>query len=215
MESANIKRAIETVYSTLLPKGGFPFVYLSLEIDPKNVDVNVHPTKKEVHFLHEDKIVDSLIDAFQETLENANESRTFLVQTLLPGASDPKENDEGKKLKKAINNNYGIAKLISTALDFAAEKSTTNGNGKSVAEYHYVRTDSTRTTMHRFLNNKPSIIQNNESMDVDADNVTATESTAPPQQQQIEVTKRPRVEVRLGSVLQLRKEIKKEESPGT
>jgi DNA mismatch repair protein MLH1 len=96
VDSTNIKRAIETVYSALLPKGGYPFVYLSLEIDPKNVDVNIHPTKKEVHFLNEDKIIDSLIDTFQETLENANHSRTFLVQTLLPGAPAPKEEDEGK-----------------------------------------------------------------------------------------------------------------------
>lgn len=88
VDSYAIKRAIESVYSTLLPKGGYPFVYLDLEIDPKNVDVNVHPTKKEVHFLNQDKIIESLIDMFEETLKNANDSRTFYVQTLLPGATE-------------------------------------------------------------------------------------------------------------------------------
>ncbi|KAF7731711.1 DNA mismatch repair protein [Apophysomyces ossiformis] len=47
VENMTIKRMIENVYSALLPKGTHPFVYLSLEIDPKNVDVNVHPTKRE------------------------------------------------------------------------------------------------------------------------------------------------------------------------
>lgn len=95
VESSSIKRAIENIYSILLPKGAHPFVYLSLEIDPQNVDVNVHPTKKEVHFLNEDRIIGAVCDAFQEVLENANHSRTFYTQALLPGASDPtKVNNE-------------------------------------------------------------------------------------------------------------------------
>lgn len=91
------------MYSTLLPKDSHPFIYLSLEIHPKYVDVNVHPTKKEVKFLNEDQIIDSLIDLLQQTLENANNSRTFFVQTLLPGAANPSTTtatEEGKKKKK-------------------------------------------------------------------------------------------------------------------
>lgn len=102
MDSSNIKRAIENVYSLLLPKGGHPFIYLSLEINPRNVDVNVHPTKKEVHFLHEDRVIENIINTFQNTLENANNSRTFYTQTLLPGAPkvDQGKHNSRKKKKK-------------------------------------------------------------------------------------------------------------------
>jgi len=48
VESAALKRAIENVYSAYLPKNTHPFVYLSIAIEPANVDVNVHPTKREV-----------------------------------------------------------------------------------------------------------------------------------------------------------------------
>ncbi len=87
VESSAIKKAIEQVYSPFLPKGGHPFTYLSLEIDPARVDVNVHPTKREVHFLHEDEIVEKICDEIRVQLGNVDTSRTFMTQTLLPGVS--------------------------------------------------------------------------------------------------------------------------------
>lgn len=85
VESPAIKRAIEQTYSLFLPKGGKPFVYLSLEIDPARVDVNVHPTKREVHFLNEDEIIEVVCNDIRERLVQVDTSRTFKTQTLLPG----------------------------------------------------------------------------------------------------------------------------------
>lgn len=89
VESTNIRKAIESVYSTFLPKGGHPFTYLSLEIDPQRVDVNVHPTKREVNFLNEDEIIDAICSTIRQKLANVDTSRTFTTQTLLPGAKAP------------------------------------------------------------------------------------------------------------------------------
>lgn len=86
VESTNIKKAVEQVYSAFLPKGGHPFVYLSLDIDPARVDVNVHPTKKEVHFLNEDEIIQDICNEITEALTAVDTSRTFKTQTLIPGA---------------------------------------------------------------------------------------------------------------------------------
>ena len=44
-----MKRAIEVVYSATLPKASKPFVYMTIVVPPENVDVNVHPTKREVN----------------------------------------------------------------------------------------------------------------------------------------------------------------------
>ena len=49
VESTVLRRAIEEVYSSYLPKGGHPFIYVSLQLPPESLDVNVHPTKREVH----------------------------------------------------------------------------------------------------------------------------------------------------------------------
>uniref|UniRef100_A0A8D0DCR1 DNA mismatch repair protein MLH1 n=1 Tax=Sander lucioperca TaxID=283035 RepID=A0A8D0DCR1_SANLU len=87
VESSALKKAIETVYAAYLPKNTHPFLYLSLEIAPQNVDVNVHPTKHEVHFLHEDSVVESMQKHVESKLLGSNSSRTYFTQTLLPGLS--------------------------------------------------------------------------------------------------------------------------------
>ena len=53
-----IKQAVENSFSNFLGKTTKPFVYLALTMPGKNIDVNVHPTKLEVQFLHEDKVVE-------------------------------------------------------------------------------------------------------------------------------------------------------------
>lgn len=83
VDSSTIKKAVEHTYSTFLPKGGHPFLYLSLEIDPSRVDVNVHPTKREVNFLNEEEIVEVICDEIRARLGKVDTSRTFMTQSLL------------------------------------------------------------------------------------------------------------------------------------
>ncbi|KAF2201243.1 DNA mismatch repair protein MutL [Delitschia confertaspora ATCC 74209] len=87
VESQVIRKAVEQTYSTFLPKGGHPFIYLSLDIDPQRVDVNVHPTKREVHFLNEDEIIAVICDEIRGSLSKVDTSRSFMTQSLL---SNPK-----------------------------------------------------------------------------------------------------------------------------
>ncbi|XP_067093111.1 DNA mismatch repair protein Mlh1 isoform X2 [Osmerus mordax] len=86
-QSNALKKAVETVYAAYLPKNTHPFLYLSLEIAPHNIDVNVHPTKHEVHFLHEDCIIESVQKHIESKLLGSNSSRTYFTQTLLPRPS--------------------------------------------------------------------------------------------------------------------------------
>ena len=42
--------AIREAYRTLLPQGRFPMAMLNIDVPPEQVDVNIHPTKREVRF---------------------------------------------------------------------------------------------------------------------------------------------------------------------
>lgn len=92
VDSTALRKALESIYEAYLPKGTHPFIYMSLEISPNNVDVNVHPTKHEVHFLHEEAIIEAVQKAVEEKLLGSNSSRTYYTQALLPGAPEPVEN---------------------------------------------------------------------------------------------------------------------------
>ncbi|KAK0496296.1 histidine kinase-like ATPase [Armillaria luteobubalina] len=100
VESPRMKRALEGVYTGILPKGSYPFIYLSLIVDPRSVDVNVHPTKKEVHFLNEEAIVERICNTLLQTLTSKNHSRIFEYQTLLTGGvSDSNDKSISKNHK--------------------------------------------------------------------------------------------------------------------
>ncbi len=64
-----LQYAVREAYQQVLPKGRFPSVFLFLELDPKQVDVNVHPTKKEIRFRRPMQVRDMVIAALQQALQ--------------------------------------------------------------------------------------------------------------------------------------------------
>uniref|UniRef100_A0A8C0UTX4 MutL homolog 1 n=1 Tax=Cyanistes caeruleus TaxID=156563 RepID=A0A8C0UTX4_CYACU len=128
VESAAMRKAIETVYAAYLPKSTHPFLYLSLEIAPQNVDVNVHPTKHEVHFLHEDSILERVQQHVESKLLGSNSSRMYFTQTLLPGAD-----------------------CSSSEVVAANSSVVTKGTSDKVYAHQMVRTDSREQKLDAFL----------------------------------------------------------------
>ncbi|HJO54384.1 MAG TPA: DNA mismatch repair endonuclease MutL, partial [Verrucomicrobiota bacterium] len=68
IENRSLNRALIEGYHTALMKGQFPLCCLFIEIDPGEVDVNIHPAKREVKFHHERDVRRLLTQAVQETL---------------------------------------------------------------------------------------------------------------------------------------------------
>lgn len=87
VDNSALKRGIDTVYATYLPKNMHPFVYLSLEIDSRNIDVNVHPMKQEVQFLNQEQIIAKILQVLETKLLGSNNSRVFYTQVSLSTSS--------------------------------------------------------------------------------------------------------------------------------
>jgi len=65
-----LNHAAVSSYGTIIPQGEFPLYVLFLEIDPRRIDVNVHPSKMEVKFADERLVYDLLRAAVKRALSS-------------------------------------------------------------------------------------------------------------------------------------------------
>jgi len=68
VRNALLSRALEDAYRTLIPNGKYPIAIISIDIDPAEVDVNVHPTKREVKFTRPDVVMRAITSAASKVL---------------------------------------------------------------------------------------------------------------------------------------------------
>ncbi|MGM9693569.1 MAG: DNA mismatch repair endonuclease MutL [Alloprevotella sp.] len=61
-------KAIQSAYERLIPEGFQPTFFLTLEVDPSRLDVNIHPTKTEIKFEDDNAIFQILLAAVRESL---------------------------------------------------------------------------------------------------------------------------------------------------
>ena len=64
--------AVYSGYDDLIEKGDYPSFFLFIEIDPKKVDVNVHPSKLEVKFEDESAMFGFIRKSIKDTLRASN-----------------------------------------------------------------------------------------------------------------------------------------------
>lgn len=78
------QKAIDTAYKSLIANGKYPFVVLNLEIPPSDVDVNVHPTKKEVRYKNTNQIFNFIYTSIQAGLSNYIEKKVEAIESFAP-----------------------------------------------------------------------------------------------------------------------------------
>jgi len=76
-----LTKALTQAYHTMLMKGRYPIAVLFLDIDPRMVDVNVHPTKAEVRFKNKGEVFTGLSRAVR---------RALLAHAPVPGVGGPR-----------------------------------------------------------------------------------------------------------------------------
>ena len=76
VESPVFNYALRGAYAEALPRGQWPVAFLFLEIDPQEVDVNVHPAKREVRFRDGLGVQSALIEILGDVLKRGRHSVT-------------------------------------------------------------------------------------------------------------------------------------------
>ena len=72
-----INRALSEAYRSMMPSGTYPAAVLFIEVPPTEVDVNVHPAKTEVRFLHEAAILAFVRDGVAQALRSTEPVTPF------------------------------------------------------------------------------------------------------------------------------------------
>lgn len=72
IQSSTISKAVQDAYHSLLPQGRYPIFIFDLTINPLEVDVNIHPRKLEVRFLHQQEVYNFIKNSVKETLNSEN-----------------------------------------------------------------------------------------------------------------------------------------------
>ena len=73
------QKSIDMTYKNLIGSK-YPFIILNLELPPEDVDVNVHPTKKEVRYKNPNQIFNFIHSAIDMALSGYAEKESFAVE---------------------------------------------------------------------------------------------------------------------------------------
>ncbi len=106
VKDKTLSAAVEQAMKGMLPIGKFPFLVLNIEMDPKMVDVNVHPAKLEVRFVDESEVFKAVMYAIKDSLLAgsliSNVSKEKSVDEIYQNHFEKKSNIE--QLKEQIKN---------------------------------------------------------------------------------------------------------------
>lgn len=84
-----ISKAVEEAYISLVPKGSYPLVVMSIELSPMLLDFNVHPQKAEVRFEDDGEIYRAVRHAVSQALERRQSALTVEPEDELPPPEPP------------------------------------------------------------------------------------------------------------------------------
>lgn len=142
-----VLKAVDTAYKNLLPIGRYPYIVLNFDVPPTEVDINAHPTKKEIRWQNPNLIFNFTVSAIDKALTSQNyrfEKEQNEPSNILPfySVKENKEDDYfvSNNYKNNFSKNYSVTKpvnyaetfrKISVSSDFGSEKLAENSNSET------------------------------------------------------------------------------------
>ncbi|MEN8725791.1 MAG: DNA mismatch repair endonuclease MutL [Lentimonas sp.] len=101
VDSRTLGYAVLDAYHGRIQKGRYPPTFLFLEIQPQEVDVNVHPAKREVRFRDDGSVRRFVLGAISETLAATREDATSALPEVEPATKVAPKPAIAESLKKS------------------------------------------------------------------------------------------------------------------
>ena len=98
----SLAHALREAYRGLIAPNRYPVAFLFIDIDPAEVDVNVHPTKIEVRFRETQMVHGTLLAALKETLNKANLDPAASFDPVPAAAPDAEADEKRDSLRQAL-----------------------------------------------------------------------------------------------------------------
>ncbi len=104
-------KALDYAYADLIPKGRYPLAVVHLKVNPSELDINIHPTKKEIRYSRGNDVYLFLQRQIMHTLRIADNGRSLAIAQALSTDSTVERSSEvmdfeplpESRLNKSIN----------------------------------------------------------------------------------------------------------------
>ncbi len=146
-----LSHAVKKAYGDMLPDGAFPFFALFLQMDPRRVDVNVHPQKSEVKFDDQSGIYGFLRSAVRRALGRVHAT---------PQIDNDDADDTGETTTS--NTSSGDSSSRPTPTSFQPRRSS-DSNSESKSSSRTPSTPSPSRRSQKGGNARPSVSPGNQS----------------------------------------------------
>ena len=111
------QKAIDMVYRNLTGSSRYPFIVLNLEILPADVDVNVHPTKKEVRYKNPNQIFNFIQSAISDALRSSIETPQEVEEDTVIFMDEVREEKEQEEQIAYVTEETSISDIFSKKID--------------------------------------------------------------------------------------------------
>lgn len=125
VESRVLERGVSEGYRERLFEGRFPVVFLFLQTDPADLDVNIHPNKRQVRFEREEETAELVAEAVRASLgtrEAVIQAKDVFRNKVF--ANDEKEDREQVDIKQILKTKREESKRISDLQQFHKYEAT-------------------------------------------------------------------------------------------
>uniref|UniRef100_A0A1I8EWG8 DNA_mis_repair domain-containing protein n=1 Tax=Wuchereria bancrofti TaxID=6293 RepID=A0A1I8EWG8_WUCBA len=155
VECQALKQALDVVFAAQNTMS--PFVMISLQIEPRRVDVNVHPTKSVVYFLEQDSIISSIQDYVENLILSSAGSCD--VHPKFPLMVDNTDSNSSKSVDTMITSSTKKKKLMMLVPEsLGGPPSSSNAKSPKVYPHQLVRTDAKERRLEEFVASQSQIV---------------------------------------------------------